>query len=142
MIMTRDIKFRAWDWTWEWRLNEKMISINLDWELWYNHEDTLVNSLKDLADKVEIMQYTGLKDKNWVEIYEGDILSYKVEIWHYHLRMVERDQVRARLHIMKMWKWVSIQNTSMPKQSTMDKNWTVIWNIYENPDLLNNSTNA
>ena len=58
----REIKFRAWD-----NLNKRMITSGI----FFN------NTLMQLktAPNIELMQYTGLKDKNGKEIYEGDIVE-------------------------------------------------------------------
>ncbi len=58
--MSREIKFRVWD------------NINKEWVVGLGL--TLGSMSRDAGDIFTLMQYTGLKDKNGKEIYEGDIV--------------------------------------------------------------------
>ncbi len=62
----REFKFRAWD---KWR-NEMIAPNGGDFIGWHGPSNW--------GKCFEVMQYTGLKDKNGVEIYEGDIVRIKV----------------------------------------------------------------
>ena len=68
-MSNREIKFRAWD-----DINKEMV---------FQHVDGLQSVFNhDILKRFEnIMQYSGVKDMNGVEIFEGDIVQYK----HYHI---------------------------------------------------------
>ncbi len=127
----REIKFRAWINEWRWNLYtptwEDQQKEDASWMQYFKE-----NKIEPCNDDYILMQYTGLKDKNGKEIYEGDIVDSWANFDEKYIRTIIYDKEECRFKCSpSTW-------TMLCKGST--DNWTfeIIWNIYENPDLLNN----
>ena len=115
----REIKFRAWD---------KILN-----KYWYQFEICSISgyavSLMILKPHWILEQYTGLKDKNGKEIFEGDIVEIKVNNnSRYQVKWVDE---------LGQYFLSNIKGTMGTYFHSGAKDYTeVIGNIYENSDLL------
>ena len=114
MSTQREIKFRAWDTN-----SGKMADIDMQAYLEpHGLNETIEQHTKD---GLVLMQYTGLKDKNGKEIYEGDILTHR-----YVPVYVVKDMVDFLISVGDGDHW----------EGMLTNEWEVIGNIYENTELL------
>lgn len=123
--MSREIKFRAWD-KYENKIR-KVRGINFtNKDLWLEIEDNRIMGANFF--EVELMQYTGLKDRNGKEIYEGDILRVYDDFF--------RDGLDDMYGVVKFDNGRFYLNTFKPYYNETWIYFEVVGNIYENKDLL------
>lgn len=120
----REHKYKVWD-----KANCVMI---FDPLTWLNITNEIINKetgqfkVNNEKSRYELIQYTGLKDKNDKEIYEGDI----VYIAGMGNSKVEWDRCHAG--------WIFDNRSQGCEYSDVIEDIeTIIGNIYENPELLN-----
>lgn len=118
--MKREIKFRAWN-----KKDKVMVDVaamNFGPSGLWSLIEYAYDAELQLADNYELMQYTGLKDKNGREIYEGDVV--KNEYWK--VMEVQYDPRSAAFGVGDNY------FGTIGSGKTLE----VIGNIFDNPELL------
>jgi len=139
----REIKFRAWFYDGENLSTGAMVSLETAISECYAEVSAFDLSATDKC--TILMQYTGLKDKNGVEIYEGDIIK---NFW------VNNETKEEEIWIVKFGEYLDNDvedfapaggigfycDNSCNQKGIVNlyqyKNIEVIGNIHENPELL------
>lgn len=137
--MSRENKYRAWD-----KVKKEFIDFNKigfleDGSMWYlqgldEYENETDPPYFEDDDTWVLLQFTGLKDKNGVEIYEGDVIASQNK---------DRDNWYVSHHEV-VWHDTGFMGKQICSGSYIgldywtrgENGYVVIGNIYENPDLL------
>jgi uncharacterized phage protein (TIGR01671 family) len=139
----RQLKFRIWD-----NLKKEWISNKSIWRI--NADERGIGEIfppsiyfKQHPEGLSIQQFTGLIDQNNKEIYEGDIVCAESSDNKYLSKIVWcEDNARfgaesiAQVRIIKGKEVIPMTTTSF-NLTLGCSTWSVVGNIFENPELLN-----
>lgn len=145
--MYREIKFRVWDKDYK-RMHtvgdfhHDSLEIDEENNIFFFNLQCMEGSPHKGINPEEcayrLMQYTGLKDKNGKEIYEGDIVKthkgYLMKVHWYNNGFKLMFKFKRKYQGEEYWETTK----DIELDSSDDKRWgyEVIGNIYENPELL------
>jgi len=124
----REIKFRAWHLGYSKKGHTMLIEPKM---LFDNEPGDCLRWFSDGQKISDIMQYTGLKDKNGKEIYEGDILRdlggfhHKIE-WQYYFAQFQTV-------------CVELGDAQDISKDALEEVFEVVGNIYEDRQEPNNA---
>ena len=130
--MNREIKFRVWDK----KVYKSMFIVEGLGKTWvsFGVDDGEGGYLEQRkVEDVELMQYTGLLDKNGKEIYEGDVLyKFGIDDAPYEVKYGVQP-------ISHEWLGIGFYTEHLGEMGNIfgGEEIEVIGNIYENPELLN-----
>ena len=132
----REIQFRAWDskknrmYSAE-QMGIDELQLNPDGRGFFNASG-ITQRLSEYYPWIIPLQFTGLKDKNGKEIYEGDIVAWDYEYdadYDGDMPIVKRSTGKAKVKdIFDRWQ--------INEAAREGRGVEVIGNIYENPELL------
>src|SRR3990167_6677907 len=137
----KELKFRAWD-----KDEKKMHLIDMIYFRGSSDEISKKSGIKGDSRRVgfltdsgyqvfynfELMQYTGLFDRNGKEIYEGDIVQNKSLSMKGEIKMGFNDTAIGKHYGWYIHRYMKI---GKDKASSWESPyWEIIGNIYENPE--------
>lgn len=132
------LQFRAWNKKTQSFIDYGDLVLDLRSGKIYAGDIGLVESTIDVTDQIELMQSTGMKDKNGVEIFEGDVVLVSVQNGFDYLDnkvcVVKNSIDYSGLVCATVDEDLEyrIFNTELFEEYTYE----VIGNIYENSELL------
>ena len=127
----REIKFRAWCDSDKMMYYDIRDGIGFDYGSIYEFSRFFNDDPNDYH-KWTVMQYTGLKDKNGVEIYEGDLIRMESYSFHYlnkYIYEVYYNEPNMRFRLRN-------NPHDCDEDATGFHSFEVIGNIYQNRDLI------
>lgn len=124
----REIKFRAWNGN-EMFYPETENNSDTFWSGFNSGKVEIRDYTTEIADNLCIpLQYTGLKDKNGKEVYDGDIVEFRCD----GCIQSEVGKIKRSVIVFENGSF-DIKDWSINETKWIE----IVGNIYENPELLN-----